>query len=128
MIMDNKWKGVIIEESLDDKSILDRVKIVKSKKSTLEKEAEKGTMTFHYIELNLEKKDGFVKKALGSIKDGWYLHICKDGVMVVIYRNKVFEFSSDEQDKLNQARDYGISISILKEQMPFEVLVKNPYG
>jgi len=35
------WKGVIIEESLGNKNILDLVNIMKTKKTTLENEAEK---------------------------------------------------------------------------------------
>jgi len=122
------WKGVILEESLDDKSILDMVRIVKTEKSTLEEEEEKGFLTFHNIELDDEKKDEFVRKALSSIKDKFYLHICKGDRMIVIYKNKMFEFTSDETDKLNQARDYGLSIGIVREQMPFEKIIKDPYA
>jgi len=121
------WRGVIIEESLDDKSILNLVKVVKLRKTTLEKESEKGFLTFLYIELNDEKKDAFVKKALTSIKNRFYLHVCKENNMIVIYKDKVFEFSSDNVVKLNEARNYGLSIGILKEQMPFEKLIKYPY-
>jgi hypothetical protein len=122
------WKGVIIEESLFDKSILNIVKIVKTRKTTLEKESERGTLTFLYFELNDKKEDEFVDKALLVIKDRFYLHICRNERMVVVYKNKEFDFSSNELNKLNQARDYGLSVGILREQMPFEELIKNPYG
>ena len=95
-------------------------------KSTLEEEAEKGYLTFHCVEVDDDKKDEFVK-AQSSIKDGYYTHICKDEIAVIIYKNKVFEFSSDETDKLNEARNYGLSIGIIKEQMPFEKLIVNPH-
>jgi hypothetical protein len=122
------WRGVIIEESLDDKSLLDLVRIVKSKKTTLEEESERGFLTFLYIELGDEKKDEFVKKAVSSIKDNFYLHICKGEKMIVIFKDKMFEFSSDELDEINKARDYGLSIGIIREQMSFEELIKDPYG
>ena len=122
------WKGVIIEESLFDKSILNIVKIVKTRKTTLEKESERGTLTFLYFELNDKRKDEFVNKALLVIKDRFYLHLCRDERMVVVYKNKEFDFSSNELNKLNQARDYGLSVGILREQMLFEELIKNPYG
>lgn len=122
------WKGVIIEESLEDKSILNLVRIVRSKKTTLEKEDERGFLTFHYIESDDDKKEEFVKKAATSIKDRYYLHICKEGVMIVVFKNKMFEFSSNELDKLNEARNYGLFVGILKVQMPFEVLIKDPYA
>jgi hypothetical protein len=122
------WKGVIIEESLFDKSILNLVKIVKTRKTTLENESERGNLTFLYFELDDKKEDEFVDKALLVIKDRFYLHLCRDERMVVVYRNRMFDFSSNELNKLNQARDYGLSVGILREQMPFEELIKNPYG
>lgn len=118
---------MIIEESLIDKSILDLVEIVKTKKTTLEEETRRGILTFHYIELDDERKDPFLKKAPSSIKNRFYLHICKDSNMIVIYKNKLFRFSSKELVKLNEARKYGLSIGILREQMPFEKLIKHPY-
>lgn len=57
------WKGVIIEESLLTKAILNMVRIVESKLNTLEKEGERGFMTFLYIELDDEKKDEFLQKS-----------------------------------------------------------------
>ena len=121
------WKGVIIEESLDDKSLLDLVKIVKTRRTTLEEEKQRGSFTFHCIELDDEKKEVFIKKAHSSIKNNFYLHICKEGKMIVIYKNKQFEFSCENLDKLNEARNYGLSVGILREQMPFEKLIKKPY-
>ncbi len=122
------WKGVVIEESLTDKSILEIVKIMKTRKATLEGESERGNLTFLYIELEDERKDDFVRKAVSSMKDRFYIHVCKGAEMVVIYRNRNFEFSADETDKINEARDYGLSIGILEEQLPSEHLIKNPYG
>ena len=121
------WKGVVIEESLNDKSVLNLVKIVKSRKTTLENESERGFLTFLCIELDDKRKSDFIKKAISSIKNGFYLHVCRDKNMIIIYKNRIFEFSSDELNKLNEARNYGLSIGILKEQMPFEELINNPY-
>ncbi len=122
------WKGVIIEESMENKELLNLVKIINTKRTTLEKESEKGTLQFHRIELEDEKKDEFVNKAKASLREGWYIHICKDRSMVVIFRNKMFEFTEKQQDTLDQARNYGLSIGIIKEQMPFERLLIDPYS
>ena len=121
------WKGVIIEESLNDKELLKMVKIVSTKKTTLENQKEKGILHFHRLGLNDDKKDDFVKNAELAIKNGWYLHICKDGKMIVVFRNKHFEFTENSEN-LNKAREYGLSIGIIKEQLTFENLIENPYG
>lgn len=122
------WKGVVIKESLRDDSVLRLVKIVGSKRTVLENEKKRGLLTFICIEVKDEDKNTFINKVKSSIKGGFYMHIVRENSMIVIYRNNMFEFSSKDSDKLEDARDYGLSIGILKEQMPFEELIKNPYG
>ena len=121
------WKGVIIEESLEDKRLLDSVNVVVTKKSSLEEEKEKGFMKFHNIEVEDRKKDKFVQQACKSIKQGWYIHICSGDRMVVIFKGKSFELEEKEHSKLDEARKYGLPIGIIKEQLPSKDLIKNPY-
>ncbi|VVB61621.1 Uncharacterised protein [uncultured archaeon] len=123
-----KWRGVIIEESLEDKSLLDIVRIVKTEKATLENEKEAGVLTFHKIEVSDAKKEEFLKRAQKAIKDRYYLHICRNGIAIVVYKNKVFEFSGNETEKITAARNYGISIGILREQLEFEALIDTPWA
>ena len=122
------WIGVIIKESLNDESVLKLVKVIKSRKTTLENESERGFLTFLSVELKDRDKDIFLKKAISSIKDRFYIHIVKEKTMIVVYKNKFFEFSFGKSNKIEEVRNYGLSIGILKEQMPFEKLIKNPYG
>ena len=49
------WKGVIIEESLENKNILNLVNIVNTRESTLENEESKGILHFHKIKLDSRK-------------------------------------------------------------------------
>ncbi|MBU4245860.1 MAG: hypothetical protein ABIF85_00655 [Nanoarchaeota archaeon] len=113
---------------MNDKSLLNLAKIVETKKSTLEGEKKAGTMTFHKIELFDADKEKFLNLARTSIKDKFYLHICSGGVMVVVYKNSMFEFSKNDCGKINEARDYGAEHGILREQMDFEVLVDAPWA
>jgi len=122
------WKGVIIEESLEDKSLLKLARIIGTSSSTLEAEEEKGSLHFHKVEVDDAAKNEFVDKAKRSIKNSWYIHICRGETMVVIFTGKVFEFTKAQKDKLEQARSYGLSIGILKEQLPTERLIIDPYA
>lgn len=108
------WKGVVIEESLEDKTILNSVKTVGTRKSTLENEDEKGILHFHNIQLDDTKKDEFVQRASSSIKQGWYIHIVKDNVMTIIFKEKYFTFNKTQKDKIENAKKYGVSIGILR--------------
>jgi hypothetical protein len=121
----NMWKGVIIKESLENEKILDIMKTVKTRITGLENQG--GRYHFLYFELNDENLENFIEEAKNTIKDKWYTHVCKGNEMIVIFSGKVFRFKESQTDKLEDARKYGLSIGIIKEQMPFEEIIKNPY-
>jgi hypothetical protein len=118
------WQGVVLEESLRDNSLLDLVDIVGTDVDKLEEENR--VMTFHKVEIPNSFKDEYIKLAENNIKKGFYTHLCKDGEMIVIFNNKVFSFNKDDS-KLIEAREYGKSIGIIVEQMPFEHLIDHPF-
>lgn len=118
------WQGVVLEESLEDKSMLDMARIVGTNVSKLEKENR--VMTFHKVEVPDSLKGEYIKKAKNNIRQSFYTHLCKDGQMIVVFKNKVFSFG-DGDSQLIKAREYGKSIGIIPEQMPFEHLINNPF-
>jgi len=118
------WKGVILEESLEDKSLLKLVKIVNTHLEKLENEDR--VLTFHKIELEDKNIEEFITKAESSIKDAFYLHITKDNELIVIFKNKTFFCKTLVE--MRQAREYGIERGIIQEQMPFERLVMDPWS
>jgi len=122
------WKGTIIEESLEDKALLGMVNVVRTRESTLEKESERGVMHIHCFEIEDEKKTEFIEKAKSVIKQAWYLHIVKENTAVIVFKNKSFEFSIDETEKMKEAKDYAISIGINAAQIGFQNLIKKPWS
>ncbi|MBI4174257.1 MAG: hypothetical protein HY517_01320 [Candidatus Aenigmarchaeota archaeon] len=121
------WRGVLIEESLGDISILDKVTQVGYAESFLEEEEDKGIMHFHQFEIADEKKNWFIEESKKLLKDGWYTHIGDGKTLIIIFRHKVFEFSLDDRHVMEEARSYGRSIGIIDDQMSFEHLVKDPF-
>ena len=121
------WKGVIIEESIENRKAFKMVRIIKKKQSKLENEESKGLLTFYLFEVDDSKKDEFVNIVKNSIKQSWYVHICKDKTMIVVFKDNIFEFTKLQKNKLGEAVKYGLSIGILKEQMSFEHLIDNPW-
>jgi len=113
------WQGVILEESLEDTSLLNLTKIIKTGKEQME--GEDRVLTFHNVEVLDENKEEFVRKAIKSIKQSFYLHLCKEGVMYVIFKDKMFKFSKGYPE-LETAREYGKSICI------FEKLLEDPFA
>jgi len=108
------WKGVIPKESLEEESLLELVKIVGIKKDK------------YNIEVDDKNKEEFVQKAIKIVKSKFYIHLVKDKVIYVMFRNHMFKFSRGYPE-LETARKYGKSIGIIEEQMPFEHLIENPF-
>ena len=118
------WRGVVLEESLQDKSMLGMTRIVHTDVEKLEKENR--VMTFHKVEVPDSVKNGYVERAKTNIKEGFYTHLCKSGRMTVVFKDRVFDFGNNDP-QLIQAREYGKSIGIISEQMPFEHLIDHPF-
>ena len=118
------WQGVLLEESLEDKSIMNLVSIKGTSVSKLEKENR--TMTFHKVEVQDSDRQNYLDRAMHTIKPAFYTHLCKDGEMYVVFRGAMFNFRKQDPE-LNRAREYGKSIGIIPEQMPFEHLVDHPF-
>lgn len=120
----NVWQGVVLKESLEDELLLGSAKIVGTSASKLEKENR--TMTFHRVEVPDSVKDEYIERAKTTIKQSFYTHLCKDGKMTVVFKDRVFTFGENDPE-LDAAREYGKSIGIIPEQMPFEHLINNPF-
>ncbi|MFW5853333.1 MAG: hypothetical protein ACOCU8_01705 [Patescibacteria group bacterium] len=121
------YKGVIIEESLMDKSILDEVKIISTKVELVTAEHKTPWIkqwTLHDVEIPAQKSAIIAEKLSQALDDkhDWYADYKTDTDHFIIYRNKVFHIT-DRSDKkqYDQAKQYGISIGIPDYQVDFSV-------
>lgn len=124
----NIWKGVLIAESLDNLPLPSSIKIVNTKTASLEKEEDRGIFNFHNIEVANNDLNEVVNFISIHIHDNWYFHLVKDGEIIVVFHNKIFRAYKEDPKKIEKIREYGISQSILKEQLEFEWLIDHPYG
>jgi hypothetical protein len=117
------WKGVLIEESLEDKSLLNLTKIVETDIDRLKEDGK--VRTLHKIEVEDNKKDEFIQTAIKKLKLKFYTYLVKDKVMYVLFRDHMFKFSRGYPE-LEAAKEYGKRAGIPEEQMPFEYLIEHP--
>lgn len=106
------WTGTIIENSLEDKSILNEVEIVKSWESTHWK--------LYDIHIEESKALEFGK----YLADGpWYVHFWEPGKdeVLVVFKNKHFKILHSDQNTWADAIQYGESVGIPKEQLDFVI-------
>jgi len=118
------YKGIIIEESLSDKSILGKIKIIKTEveKVTFEHKTPwltKWTMhTFEVSEKEGEKVAELISNALES-KHEWYADFKNSKWHFIIFRNKVFKVNRSQKAEYDLVKKYGIGLGIPEYQLDF---------
>jgi hypothetical protein len=124
------YKGVVIEESLENKSILKDVKILYTK---IEEVTEKHKTewlkqwTLHTVEIPENQAKNFAEKIGKSLdsKHEWYADFKNDSHHYIIFRDKVFYIDRRKKEQYEEARGYGISLGMPEYQVDFVPNVNN---
>ena len=116
--------GVIIEESLEDKSVLKGVRITKTKieKATPEhKTPWVKKWTLHTVNIPENKAKTIAEKLSKSLdsKHDWYADFKSNTHHYIIFRNKIFYIDRNSNEQYNKAKAYGISLGIPEYQVDF---------
>jgi len=122
--MENDFKGVIIEESLENKEVLKKVKIIKTKvEQVIEKHKTPWVKqwTLHAVEVSEEKAEAIAEEISGSLdsEHSWYADFKNETIDYIIFRNKVFCIDRKSKEQYDEAREYGISLGIPEYQLTF---------
>lgn len=119
------FKGFIIEESLEDASVLDDVKILSTEVELVTDEHKTPWVkqwTLHTIEVPSEKAAEIAEKISRALdrEHNWYADYKTDTEHYIIYRDKVFHISDrSDKEQYAAATAYGISIGIPAYQVDF---------
>jgi len=106
------YKGTIIENSLSDKSILDKLKIKKTYHS--------GDWILHDVHVDGEQ---IIELSKYLANGPWYIHLWKQGEdeIKVIFKDKIFDIKFSDKSTWADAVTYGKSIGIPEEQLDFPI-------
>jgi hypothetical protein len=114
--MNIEYKGIIVEESLEDNRILNEIDIIDFRISKDENLADR----WHLYTVKVTKDD--IQKVSRYIKSGkWYMHFWNGNEIIAVFKDKVFEFKHDQKETWKDACDYGRSLGIPKEQLDFVI-------
>lgn len=119
------YKGVIIQESLQDTSLLQDVNIIKTKVEPVTKDHQTPWLkqwTLHTIEIPEEKADEIADKLSHSFDKkhpDWYADYKNEKFHYIIYQNKVFRVDIANPVSYKEAKKYGISLGIPAYQVDF---------
>ncbi len=131
------YKGTIIEESLEDKGVLEKLNIISTKVEKVTDEHQTPWLaqwTLHAVEIPEDKAEavaGELSKCLDRGHGGsWYVDFRNKDRHYVIYRDKVFHIDRKSREQYDEVRQYGISLGIPEYQLvnyqdlPLDVLAQ----
>ena len=123
------YDGVIIEESLSNKTVLKRVKIVRTK---IEQVTEKHKTpwvkqwTLHTVKVPEKEAEQIAKELSESLdkEHNWYADFKNDAHHYIIFSKKIFFIDRKSREQYYAATRYGISLGIPEYQVNFSQNVK----
>ncbi len=123
--MNTDYKGIIIEESLEDPSCLVGAKIIKSKTVPVTPKHKTPWVkqwTMHTVVVPSNKAESVAEKISKAIDDthesSWYADFKSDKKHYIIFRDKVF-FINRNKNEYKKVMDYGTKLGIPKYQLDF---------
>ena len=122
--MGNNFVGVIIEESLEDKKVLEKVKIIKTEVEDVVDGHETPWLkhwTLHTVEISGKEVDSVAEDVCRSLdsKHDWYADFKNGEIHYIIFKNKIFKIDRGNWEEYDKATKYGLSLGIPKHQVDF---------
>jgi gamma-glutamyl:cysteine ligase YbdK (ATP-grasp superfamily) len=124
------YRGVIIEESLVDKSVLDTVKILSTEVEAVTEEHHTPHLeqwTLYTVEILKNQAQVIAEKISQSLDTNhghWYADFKNDDTHFIIFRDKVLKIDRTNKAQYDEATKYGISLGIPAYQLDFSPYIK----
>lgn len=118
------FNGVIIEESLENKDVLKKVKILSTKVEQVVKKHETPWLsqwTLHTVEIPDKEAKAIAEDISRSFDcnhgGSWYADFKNDTHHYIIFPGKVFFIDRKNKKQYAEAKSYGISLGIPERQL-----------
>ena len=127
--MVDNFTGVIIEESLEEKSVLQKVRIIKTEIEIATKEHKTPWIkkwTLHTIEV-LENQAEDIAKLLSESLDSnhsWYADFRDKKYHYIIFRRRIFKVDRSKPEQYLEVTKYGLKLGIPVYQLDFSPHIK----
>ncbi|MBI2984658.1 MAG: hypothetical protein HYY50_03470 [Candidatus Kerfeldbacteria bacterium] len=118
------YQGTIIEESLEDASVLSGLRIIKTDvKPATEKERTPWVKqwTLHTINIPQQRAEVIARKIMMALdrQHPWYADFKNARTHYIIFRDKMFRVDRTKRDSYQPATDHGLSLGIPYYQLDF---------
>lgn len=120
------YRGVLIEESLENKDILKDLKISSTEVEEVTDKHKTPWVkqwTMHTVEIPEENSDGIAEMISHTIDrqhaNAWYANFLNESFQYVIFRDKVFKVDRSKKEQYQEVTKFGLSLGIPKYQLDF---------
>jgi hypothetical protein len=117
------YEGVIIEESLKDKAVLNDLAIISTKVEPVTPEHKTSWLeqwTLHTVRVPEDKADQIAEKLSHSLdRNYWYADFKNESTHYIIFPDKVFKIDRTKADEYNAATEFGLTLGIPDYQLDF---------
>ncbi len=118
------YKGVIIEESLADKSCLKDLKIVSTKIEQVTESHKTPWLeqwTLHTVEIDEDKAELVASQLSNALEKEheWYADFKNKEYHYIIFKGKVFKVDRGSPIEYEKVKEYGVSLGIPDYQLDF---------
>ncbi len=128
--MNKNFNGVIIEESLEKKDVLKKVKILKTKVEEVTPKHNTPYLkqwTLHIVEIPGNQVDEIARNlshSLDSKHGDWYADFKNNKFHYIIFCNKIFKIDRSKPEQYKKVVEYGLSLGIPDYQLNFTPDIK----
>jgi len=127
---DMDYKGIIIEESLKDKTVLDSIIITDTKIEPVT-EAHKTPWlkqwTLHTITIPANRAEKLAEQLSHCLNDNyWYADYRNPTTHYIIFPGKVFRIDRTRQEQYEAVKAYGMSLGIPEHQLTWSAELQEP--
>ena len=130
-LSDDNYQGIIIEESLENKAVLKKVKILSTKVKKVTPQHQTPWIlqwTLHTVEISGNKAKEIaeeIRESLDSKHGGsWYADFKNSKTHYIIFRNRIFIIDRTNKNDYDKAKKYGLSLGIPEYQVDFHPDIK----
>lgn len=120
------YQGTIIEESLEEKSVLKKIKIISTKVEKVvdaHKTPWLAQWTLHKVEIPEKEAQAIAEEVSKSLDQGhsgsWYTDFKNDTHHYIIFHDKIFYIDRTSKEQYDEAKQHGISLGIPEYQVDF---------
>ena len=124
------YRGIIIEESLDNPLILNEVKIINTQVEAVTSSHQTPWVkhwNIHEVEIADDKIEQFadhLSRALDARRSSWYADLKNDNQHFIVFHGKVFVIDRSKPEQYEQAKQYGMYLGIPERQLDFSPQIK----